>query len=62
MTALTCGAMHWTFGDFNTLLSFSDPVAANRKPAEHREPAANRLKQADALPPASPADNVENKK
>jgi hypothetical protein len=36
--------------------------AANKKAAEEQEPAVCRLKQTEAPPPASPAENVENKK
>uniref|UniRef100_A0A3P8YHJ0 WD repeat and HMG-box DNA-binding protein 1 n=1 Tax=Esox lucius TaxID=8010 RepID=A0A3P8YHJ0_ESOLU len=46
----------------STLLNMSASKAANKKPAEEREPAVDRLKPTEALPPASPADNVENTK
>lgn len=38
------------------------PKAANKKAAEERELAVCSLKQTEAQPPASPAENVENKK
>nr|XP_029543321.1 WD repeat and HMG-box DNA-binding protein 1 isoform X2 [Oncorhynchus nerka] len=46
----------------STLLHMNAPKAANKKAAEEREPAVCRLKQTEAPPPASPAENVENKK
>uniref|UniRef100_A0A8C8D7Y1 WD repeat and HMG-box DNA-binding protein 1 n=1 Tax=Oncorhynchus tshawytscha TaxID=74940 RepID=A0A8C8D7Y1_ONCTS len=44
----------------STLLHMNTPKAANKKAVE--EPAVCRLKQTEAPPPASPAENVENKK
>uniref|UniRef100_A0A8C7PQG5 WD repeat and HMG-box DNA-binding protein 1 n=1 Tax=Oncorhynchus mykiss TaxID=8022 RepID=A0A8C7PQG5_ONCMY len=46
----------------STLLHMNAPKAANKKAAEEREPAVCRLKQTEAPPPASPAEDVENKK
>ncbi|XP_070763353.1 WD repeat and HMG-box DNA-binding protein 1 [Enoplosus armatus] len=46
----------------STLLQMTGAKSANRKPQENTEPAADRQKQADVPPPASPADNTENKR
>uniref|UniRef100_A0A673ZR66 WD repeat and HMG-box DNA-binding protein 1 n=1 Tax=Salmo trutta TaxID=8032 RepID=A0A673ZR66_SALTR len=46
----------------STLLHMNAPKAANKKAAEERELAVCSLKQTEAPPPASPAENVENKK
>lgn len=46
----------------STLFQSTAPRAANKKPAEEKEPAADRLRQPEAPPPASAGENVENKR
>lgn len=46
----------------STLLQMTGTKAANKKPQENTEPAADQQKQPDVPPPASSADNVENKR
>ncbi|XP_070686373.1 WD repeat and HMG-box DNA-binding protein 1 [Pempheris klunzingeri] len=46
----------------STLLQMTGTKAANKKTQENTEPVADRQKQAEVLPPSSPAENTENKR
>ncbi|KAJ4946714.1 hypothetical protein JOQ06_008760 [Pogonophryne albipinna] len=46
----------------STLLQMSGTKASNKKTQQNTQPAADRQKQPEAPPPASPADNTENKR
>ncbi|KAK1891071.1 WD repeat and HMG-box DNA-binding protein 1 [Dissostichus eleginoides] len=46
----------------STLLQMSGTKASNKKTQQNTQPAADTQKQPEAPPPASPADNTENKR